>query len=209
MKRYHLGTEISNVDQYEYRRPARDASIESDVAVPGLQAVISGAMSGLSYLGLAVALGWPKPLTTALAVLAAVTGVSWLVLLSAHRRLLWELERVTGTDFDGDGETGRPTPPATSTTRVELVDQGHGAIRWVDVPLSDDKLEELARALLKRRLALSRRQLSDDGVLSEESYSAVLESFLDGGLAELKGRSRNAGVQLTGAGRAFLRQYLD
>jgi hypothetical protein len=117
------------------------------------------------------------------------------------------LERITGQDLDGDGETGRPTPPPT-TTRMELVDRSRG-IRWVDVPLNDQELEELARAVLVRRLPLSRRQLSEDGVLPEEAYGDVLAAFLDGGLAELKGRTRNAGIRLTGSGRAFLRQYLD
>jgi hypothetical protein len=73
--------------------------------------------------------------------------------------------------------------------------------------LNDHELEDLARALLVQRASLSRRQLSD--VIPEEAYGAVLEAFLEGGLAELKGKTRNAGVQLTGAGRAFLRQYLD
>ena len=115
---------------------------------------------------------------------------------------------MTGADIDGDGQTGPPTPPPP-TTRVELIDQHRGAIRWVDVPLSDHELEELARALLERQVSLSRRQLSDDGAISEEAYGPVIETFLEAGLARMKGKTRNAGLELTSTGRAFLRQYLD
>lgn len=205
---YRRGDTVTVGSEIERRRPARGASIESDVAVPGLQAAISGLLSGVAVLALALGFGWDSPLRIAAAVAIAVTILTWIGLLSAHRRLLWELEEIRNRDIDGDGEIGRPEPPQPEPiTRVEVIDEGGHRIRWFDVPLEDRDLERLARALLVERRALARRHLDD--IIAEDQYTDVLDALIEGDAVRLKGKSRQAGVELTAVGRAFLRQYLN
>jgi hypothetical protein len=135
---------------------------------------------------------------------AGFLGLAWAVLLGEHRRLLWEIERVSGADLDGDGAVG---VPEAKTTRVEVTERtnGHTRMRFVDVPLSDAELEAVARAVLVQRERFSRRGLS--GVLTQSQYADVYDAMLNGGL--LRDRSDGRGVELSPSGRAFLGQYID
>jgi hypothetical protein len=212
---YGFGAEqaITAGAEYERKRPVRDASLESDVAVPGLQAVITGVAVGLAGGTASAVFGWPKPWLIALGLVGGTTALTWLVLLRAHRDLLWEIERVIGTDLDRDGDVGKPDQravvgePEPRVTRVEITDRDNKRIRYVDLPLSDGEIERVARAVLVAKGSFSQRGLSD--ILSQEQYSETYDSMLEGGLLRYKGKSARAGVELTGAGRAFLEQYLD
>jgi len=190
--------------EYERRRPVRDPAIESDVITPVLQSVMSGAVGAILAGAGAVLLDASKPWAVAALGGAGVLGLTWYVLLREHRGLLWEIERVTGADIDGDGAVGAPE---AKTTRVEVTERtnGHTRMRFVDVPLSDAELESVARAVLVQRERFSRRGLS--GVLSQSQYADVYDAMLGGGL--LRDRSDGRGVELSPSGRAFLGQYLD
>ena len=188
--------------EWERRRPVRSVGLESDVIAPGLQSTISGLVAGVVATVGATAAAWPRPALVGVGVGAGVLGVVWFALLRLNRGLLWEVERVTGKDLDGDGLVGDPAP---RETRVEVVERGNGRtrMRFVDVPLSDHELERLARAVLVRRERFSRRGLSE--VLSQSQYQDVYQRMIDGGLLRPDGR----GVELSPSGRAFLGQYLD
>ena len=114
-----LSQYLSAGAEYERRRPARDATFESDVAVPGIQALVSGLIAGLGGGGLAAALGSPRFLLIGLGIGAGAMGLAWFTLLREQRRLLWEVETITGVDWDQDGQVGPPEPP---TVRVEIVE---------------------------------------------------------------------------------------
>lgn len=193
--------------EYERRRPVRDPAVESDVITPGLQSLISGAVGGLLCGAGAGLVGWSRPVLIGAVGGAGFLGLAWAVLLGEHRRLLWEIERVSGADLDGDGAVGVPGVPEAKTTRVEVTERtnGHTRMRFVDVPLSDAELEAVARAVLVQRERFSRRGLS--GVLTQSQYADVYDAMLNGGL--LRDRSDGRGVELSPSGRAFLGQYID
>jgi len=160
-------------------------------------------VAGLTFVGGSYALGASRPWAVGLSAGALALGLSWLILLRDHRSLLWETEEVTPTTSDSQTDDAK-----TKFTTVEITDTKRGQIRYVDVPLNDDELRSLARGLLVQRLHFSRRSLVQGDVIAKEKYTDVLNIFLSGGLARSKGRTTNAGVELTGAGRAFLKQYL-
>jgi hypothetical protein len=197
--------------EYERKRPVRDASLESDVFTPSLQALISGVAGGVCLGALAAIFHWDRPFVIGLASGTGVMGLTWFVLLREHRDLLWEVERITGTDLDRDGAVGEPvavdTEPEPRITRVEVTERKKGRIRYVDVPLSDGELERMARAVLVAKESFSQRGLGN--ILSQDQYSETYQAMLDGGLLRYKGKSARSGVELTGAGKAFLEQYLD
>lgn len=198
---YSFGASVAaSGSSYTRRRPVRDASLEADVFVPGTQAVITSIVAALSGWGGFALLQTPRPWALGLGAGALALGLSWLILLCDHRSLLWETEEVTPPQ-----ENERK---ANSFTTVEITDQPRGQIRYVDVPLDDDELHSLAAGLLAQRRHFSRRSLVNAGVIAKEKYTDVLDVFLSGGLARQKGKTTNAGVELTGAGRAFLKQYL-
>jgi len=86
--------------------PQRTPSIEADVAVPGLQAVLTAGAAAICAGLLAWALGWSWRVPV---VVGALTlAGSWLWRLGVVDRLLWTVESFTGKDVDGDGVTGRP-----------------------------------------------------------------------------------------------------
>jgi hypothetical protein len=195
--------------EYEKRSPARDASIESDVAVPGAQSAITAVILGSGGGAFAAVAGAPKPLLIGVGIGAAAATISWLSLLADHRRLLWSFESVTGADIDGDGNVGKPDQRQEPVT-VEIVKRerkNHTSMHYVNLGLSEEKLRQVSNALLVRKEPLSRRGL--EGVLEPERYSEFLEALLKANLAYPKGKSLNAGVELTRPGRFFFRQYLE
>jgi len=126
-------------------------------------------------------------------------------LLVDHRNALWVIERVTGQDLDGDQVTGDPlqvSPP--STVRVELAEQHNGGqrLRWVDLPIGDDKLAAVAEAI-QDGASFSRRGLSE--VLTQGDYDKLSGAMLGAGLLHDVGNKRI----LSGSGRAMLRQITE
>jgi hypothetical protein len=196
--------------EYERRRPVRDPAIESDVITPVLQALMSGAVGAILSGAGAVIADASKPVAFAALGGAGVLGLAWFTLLREHRGLLWEIERVTGADLDRDGAVGAPgTSQSTEPreVRVEVTERSRNRarMRFVDVPLSDQELEAVARAVLVQRERFSRRGLSE--VLSQSQYGELYDAMLGGGLLEDNPGGR--GVQLSPSGRAFLGQYID
>ena len=190
----------------ERRTPATGpGTLQSDVIVPACQATITGGVTGILAGAVAAMTGARQAAAIGAAVGGLVLAGVWLLLLSDRRQLLWTTERVLHTDLDHDGAIGEPEPPPL--TRLELVDRDRRQVRYVDLPLSDQQLEALARAVLRPGATFSRRSLPD-GLLSPEVYSDLVARLLAAGLLVQRGRGLEAGVELTAAGRSWLRRYL-
>jgi hypothetical protein len=95
----------------ETSTPTRTADFVADVAVPLLQAGITGGLVGavvvLAIAGLAPDFSGDLLQVWAAAALLVAT-VAWVILLRQTRRLLWGIERLTGLDLDQDGAVGKP-----------------------------------------------------------------------------------------------------
>jgi len=196
---------------YERRRPVRSATLQSDVAVPGLQALISGLAAGVCAGTGSALLQGPSPVIVGLSTAAGVAGLTWLGLMRVHLALLWEIEKITGVNLNRDNVLGEPPPEpqGPNLVQVEIKEKAGRIRRYVTVPLSDAELKRLAAAILTRRVEFSRRKLAAADALPGERYDEVLEAFNRGTLVRWKGKGPNSGVELTGAGRAFLRQYIS
>jgi hypothetical protein len=196
---------------YQRRRPVRDPHVESDVATPILQALFSGVVGAVSFGAVAGLADWPKPLLISATGGAGVVAVTWFWLLRQHRALLWEVEELAGADLDGDGVVGEPETrrvdvrPEPNRTMVEVTERqpNNVRMRFGEIPLGRTDLEAVARAVLVQRENFSRRGLSE--ILSQEEYAAFYAAMTKAGLLAHIGNAN----ELTAAGRAFLRQYLD
>ncbi len=107
---FALGFSIAPGTSYIRREPFRSASIEADVGVPALQALISGAFISAAGWVAAGIIHAPNP-----AMIGAFAGTLsacaiWLLKMEQHYHLLWRVEEIVGEDLDDDGIVGRPTP---------------------------------------------------------------------------------------------------
>jgi hypothetical protein len=206
-RNYNLAESLPAGSEYERRKANRQANPASDVIVPVAQAVITALVAGLTGGVLSAILDVWRPLPSAGVCFVGGLALAWLSLLQSHRALLWDVERIVGAD--SNGHVG-PIEVLPDVTRVEITERRRNQtqVRYVDVPLSDSELRRLAQALLERDLTFSRRSLSESNVVSTEQYAELTDAMLSGGLLRLRGDGKRAGVTLTGAGRAFLRQYL-
>ena len=191
------------------REPAREPG-KWDIMTPAAWAGLTGVAIGLLVAPIAVMAHWPWWIVPASS--SAGAGLAWFVLIPRWHQLLWRVEEIVGADLDEDDQVGHPTRPRN--IRVEIVEQGrqHHRIRFVDLPptIEDSHLEQIAHAVMPRPEGegrpFSRRSLQ--GIISPEQYRDLKEALLGAGLVTLAGRSERAGIVLTGAGRAFLRQFL-
>jgi len=90
----------------ETRTPQRVPSIEADVAVPGLQAVLTAIAAAICAGLLAWALSWSWRVPVV--VLALTLAGAWLWRLGVVTSLLWQIETWSGRDLDNDRNVGRP-----------------------------------------------------------------------------------------------------
>jgi len=191
------------------QQPRRLATLESDLAVPVLQAVAIGVAAGLAIGVLTLALGgwladlrggqlwaWAGRLAGVTSAVGSSGVLVWFVLDT--RAALHRIERVTGRDLDRDGHVG--TPP---TTRITIQDPDRKRTRFADLPLEDARLASVASEVLGNGASWSRRSLGS--VLSQNEYEQLSSEMLRAGLLrELPGRRR----ELTGSGRALLRRLV-
>ncbi len=207
------GPTYQEMPAYVERRTPQRATIDGDVLVPLLQALSLGFALGLAAGTLVLLLGgpmadlrggelWSWAGRIAGGAAAVTLAVALVRFIAEHRALLWQIESMTGRDLDGDGEIGEPE----TVVRVELVDKAAKQVRYVDLPLSDDKVRDVARACLRLGAAFSRPALCDDmHALSQAEYHKLAGAMVDAGLArDLPGNKR----ELTGAGRAVLGKWL-
>lgn len=176
--------------------PTREPTVQGDVAVPFLQAGVTGVVFGLTVGVISVAAGGPW--WVGVIGLGVVFMATWLWLLFDSRQLLRSVETIVGRDLDGDGAIG--------TVRVETTDREARQMRYVDLPVGDDVLKAVAVAVLKGQRPFSRRGLS--GVVSEGDFNKLSGAMMEGGLARYRDGKPQSGMELTGSGRAVLQHYL-
>lgn len=180
--------------------PARKPEFISDVGVPGAQATITGLLAGI---GAGLATGdW----LTGLIAGGVTLGAAWFWFLGGSQKTIWLVETITGADLNGDGATGQPATPARQNIRVELVQDEPGSAHrlLVDLPINDSKARAMAGALLNNGASFSRRGLA--GILSDTEYSQTQTALLAAGLLRQRGEAKNSGFEITGKGKAVLRQ---
>jgi len=186
-----------------YSEPARAASVGSDVAVPALQALISGVVAGAVVLALCVAFGWALRIAGAVAL--AVLAITWLLLLVDHRRLLWAVENLTRADLNRDGAIGQQEP-----ARLVLeVKQSGADRRGLDfLHLAIDQatfLQWAAAALDGRSLAVS-SWVGRGRLFSRSQYDGMIAELERAGIVRpVDARNAQSGRELSPAGRAALR----
>ena len=203
--------DLAGVD-IETKRPSRTPSIEGDLLVPLGQSLVTALLCGAVGGLVAMLLDFPMSPWR----FGAITGgvalvVAWLSLLGATRSLLWEIERISGRDFDGDHHAG-PPPPEPAPLRVEVVETVEDVERWriakVPVPAGDPaKLQDFARGLLAGRPMSESEWTGSGKPLSQRQFRAIRDELLACGLARWRDPDEpRQGAELTGAGRAVLRR---
>jgi hypothetical protein len=101
MNKYPLNPTPSAPISVETTAPLRASRVDSEFVVPFLQTVFTAVL-----LGLCIALWRWRP-DAGLVATAALLIWSWRILRSD--KLLWQIERLTHHDLDGDGVQGEPT----------------------------------------------------------------------------------------------------
>jgi len=195
---------------YERWKPVRPAAVEADVKVPLYQSLVCGAVGGVLVGGGAAlgGMGWPSLLYAAIGGAGSV-GASWLLLLSDHRRSLWEIEKIIGADLDGDGYKG-PPPEAEKLPAPDIAithkNENH-THWWMDkVPMTPREARAIAQAVLYQRVRFTRRSLVRAGAIPDDPdhYTEIFNAMLDQDLM----RQRGKGGVLTQAGKDFLQQCI-
>lgn len=188
-------------------QPARELLTEG-VIIPLLQALTTGAFSGLAGLALSFWLAlpfWQMGFTGfALAALA-----SW---LSYRGRWQGMIEHLFGMDLNGDGAIGEPPviiEPAREPEkiRVEVVSEEGRRGDFIDLPYPD-KLPLLASGLLQEGRQFTQSVWTGGGALfSRSEFENLRGELIRRGLARWKNENAPAqGAVLTAAGRAVFRR---
>ena len=203
VRRFGLGGDATTGASWqEYRRPARPASVSSDVIVPALSAAVTAAASSLVAALPVVAFDLPWLMVPAAG--AFGFALSWAALLAEHRRSLWEVET-----YQNDAPELPAAEPSKSTTRlaVTLGNVHHER----ELPVEPDALLRLARALASGQRPFSERELVGAGLLSGRTqYEGTRDALLN--MAWLRWRNpndRRQGVEWTAPGRAGLRALAE
>jgi hypothetical protein len=92
--------------ELERRQAQRTPALESDVFVPGLQAVFTAVAAGIGSGLIAWALEWSWKVPVV--ILGLSLAGAWLWRLGVVSALLWQVESVMQRDFTGDGVAGKP-----------------------------------------------------------------------------------------------------
>jgi|GEM_PF-1377682 len=186
--------------------PARTPALESDVAVPAAQALITALVAAICMALLTWAVGWSWRVPVAILALA-LTG-AWLWRLAKTDALLWTVEGLTGVDLNRDGNIGRPE----RTFIVANPDQARAAVtREAQQAARSEEQAELL-AFLDRCYLLGTGEHAH-GVRASgperRRYVAARDTLMRLGLAEWKSPGNpRAGWQLT-ASRHRARQIIE
>lgn len=187
--------------------PTRAPTVGADVAVPLCQAVASGVLVGVPLGG---ALAYLARLPWWLAGIGAVlvAGCVWMLLLRDHRRLLWQTERTTGRDLDGDHQIGQPAAPPPLRLELDSTDQDgyHGQILHIDA-VTPDQLATFARAVREGRSMALDTWTGKGRLFTRTQYANVMDEMTAAGLVVKS--SGNTGRRLTAKGRAVFRGLAD
>lgn len=188
----------------ERKRPARAATLQSDVAVPCIQSVITGLLAIVGGGGVAAAAGWDVLIVSAV-VGAIVTGTAWYLLLRQHSDLLWEVETITGLDLNKDGHKGKPPKKETTPLEIHIPpgQDGQGPqTLFVDLPTTIEKLRAFARAVLGGRSMSESGWTGGGRLFGKTEFVGVRDELIERGLIRWNNPEAHAqGCSLTAVGR--------
>lgn len=163
--------------EYSIETPGRKPSAVADVAVPLLQAIISGVIAGIgASIGTAKLTDLDPALIGPVAGLL-VTGAVWARLLTDSRRLLRRIETWSRRDLDGDGKIG--DPGRQETVRLEMhthTGSGHKTI-FSEVPVSKAKLKTWAQGVTGGRSLALGSWTGSKGPFSRSEYDALMDAM--------------------------------
>lgn len=192
--------------------PARAPGFVSDLVVPFGQALTTGALvSGLvafaasrtEYDGDLLALWFGLAL--------GIGTVAWVLLLVDTRKLLRQIERLTGLDLDGDGTAGDPA--VKRQLEVHVKEGNHTRIiesDWLEI--DDERLIIFAAGILRGRGLTEAEWGKEKAVFPSgiNAWRAFRSRLLDAGLiAWVDPNKPNLGYQVTASGRAFFRRVAE
>lgn len=190
--------------ELESAAPARAADLVADVAVPFLQAVVTGALVG-SLLTLALAELVPDYDGDLLLVWAGATltisTLAWLFLLLDTRKLLWAIERLTGADLDGNQVAGPVVRVEVTSGRREV---------YFDLPGTPEALATLARGVLNGRSFAEDSWSGRGAPFSRGEFRQIRDALIERGLAVWRNPQAKAqGVELTAAGKSVFQRLAE
>ncbi len=206
------GMTLAPGSSYQRKRPARTASIESDVIVPGLQATITGILAGGIVAGVAIMRRSEFAAVIGLIGCAAIWGIAWLWLLHEHRQLLWEVESIIGADLNGDGQVGQPPQPPT-TVRVDITNKPSTTeehLNFFELPIDRSKMSAIARSILGGVPFSESELVGNHKLLSGPKFRELQDVLVDRGMLRWRNDDNHRqGVMVTRGGLAMFQAFAD
>lgn len=195
-----LDAGVSGQQWREIRREVpRPASLESEVAVPVLQAVtVAGAVTVCAWASL-VALGAPASFVAAVAVGAGVAAGGLSAAFRAARETQWTTEQYLGAAAQQAAGSVASTTGNVNVSVAEYSESGQ-LQRIVNEQLGV-RPEMLARAIALEELSV--RALTDEGMKQNEAQRLLSELI---GAGFLFRSANNAPAVWTSSGRALRRE---
>ena len=183
--------------EWEKKMPAREANMQSDVFVPLVQSLVTGLCAGVGCGAI-----WDIPV--GFAVGAATMGVSWLILMGEHRRLLWIVEKIKNVDLDNDGAIGEPT---TTRIEVDITDGNQKQTIFLGLGIPQDKIVIFAKGILAGKSTSEGTWVGSGKLFSPAEYNELRGELIDRKLAEWRNKDTpQQGWKLRLAGIAVFRK---
>lgn len=177
--------------------------------IPGLQAFVTGVVVALPVGLVAALVDFPSPWQIGLVTWALTQALVWAGLLLRWMDIVSALENFLQKDLNGDGFIGDEEPQReTPTVRVEYVENQGRHVEYVDLPVDEEKLIDLASGVLAG-LPFAESQWSGAGaLLSRSQFRALRDEFMRRGWLEwINPDARAQGVQFTRQGGAVIRHF--
>lgn len=198
----------SNVEATRIQ-PARAASVESDVIVPLCQSLTTGAAVLVPAIGAAVWLEWSW--YAPLVISGGTVTMTWLLLLGAHRKLLWIVETISQL-----GEEDAPAEPKSAAIQLEVKHtepSGRiGRMQFIDLPkkVTQKMLIEWSKSVTNDTGSIAQDAWCGKGKLfSKPVYIDFIAAMNDAGILALKGADKSQGYRLTTGGRHSLKRMIS
>jgi hypothetical protein len=183
-------------------------SFTAGVALPGLQAVITGGLLGLAAGMVAGLAGWSRPWAWGLGSWAVVQACTWSALLWRWLDLTKPLERVIGLDLDNDGYIGDPEELPPPNVRIELVSPDKRQTVISHLPCTQAQLVTLSTGLLAGQPFSESEWTGAGRPFSRREFRDLREEMLKRGmLAWRNEQAPSQGMIFTAAGLAAIRYF--
>lgn len=177
------------------------------IALPLIQAIISGLVAGLLTYALAMLTGQGRAGVWALTVGALTAAALWFASLRSWRMIVYRLEEYTQHDLDGNRTIGDPGEPP-EPIRIEVSQNDGAHVDFVELPASQEQIVSLAVGLLNGA-TLSEAAWSGAGnIFTRAEFSQLRNELIKRGLAAWNNpRTPARGATLTPGGQAAMRYF--